>query len=66
VDNLFVIAVFFANFKIPAKNLHQLFFLGTIIFRAILIKFGLLLIHKIHSITILFGLFLLKIAFKML
>jgi tellurite resistance protein TerC len=69
VDNLFVIAVIFTNFKIPTKNQHRLLFLGilgAIIFRATLISFGLLLMDKIHSITIFFGLFLLFTAFKML
>lgn len=69
VDNLFVIAIILASYKIPREHQHKLLFLGimgAIVFRAILIGFGLLLIHKIHGITIVFGLFLLYTAFKML
>lgn len=69
VDNLFVIAIIFESFKIPSQYQHKLLFLGiigAIVFRAILIIIGLVLIHKIHSITIVFGLFLLFTAFKML
>lgn len=69
VDNLFVMAIIFAAYKIPEKYQHRLLFmgiLGAIIFRAILISLGLVLIHKIHSITIFFGIFLLFTAFKML
>ena len=69
VDNLFVIAIIFTSFKIPSKFQHKLLFLGilgAIIFRALLISFGLVLIHKIHGMSIVFGLFLLFTAFKML
>ena len=69
VDNLFVIAVIFVNYKIPQQYQHRLLFLGilgALIFRAVLISFGLLLVDAIHSITIFFGLFLLFTALKML
>lgn len=69
VDNLFVIAIIFAGYKIPQQYQHKLLFLGiigAIVFRAILIGIGLVLIHKIHNISILFGLFLLYTSFKML
>jgi tellurite resistance protein TerC len=69
VDNLFVIAVIFAAFKIPSQYQHRLLFLGilgAIIFRAVLISVGLVLIHKIHGMNIIFGLFLLFTALKML
>lgn len=69
VDNLFVIAIIFTSFKIPNKYQHKLLFLGilgAIIFRAILISIGLALINKFHSMSIIFGLFLLFTAFKML
>lgn len=69
VDNLFVIAIIFTSYKIPRQYQHRLLFLGIIgalVFRAILISVGLILIHKIHNITIFFGLFLLYTAFKML
>ncbi|TKD67301.1 TerC/Alx family metal homeostasis membrane protein [Flavobacterium sp. ASW18X] len=68
VDNLFVIAIIFTGYNIPLKYQHKLLFLGilgAIIFRALLIGFGLLLIHKFHNITIIFGLFLLYTAITM-
>ena len=69
VDNLFVIAIIFTSFKIPKQYQHQLLFLGivgAILFRAILISVGLILLEKIHGMSIIFGLFLLFTAFKML
>jgi len=69
IDNLFVIAVIFAGYKIPSQYQHRLLFLGilgAIVLRAVLIGIGLFLIHKIHHITIVFGVFLLYTAFRML
>lgn len=69
VDNLFVIAIIFASFKIPSQYQHRLLFLGilgAIVFRAILISVGLILINKIQGMSIIFGLFLLFTAVKML
>lgn len=69
VDNLFVIAIIFASFKIPLQYQHKLLFLGilgAIIFRAILIGVGIILINKFHGMNIVFGLFLLFTALKML
>lgn len=69
VDNLFVIAAIFASFKIPLKSQHRLLFLGilgAIVFRAILINLGLVLMDKIHGMSIVFGVFLLFTAIKML
>tara|TARA_R110002096_G_scaffold332841_1_gene526843 strand:+ start:2098 stop:2997 length:900 start_codon:yes stop_codon:yes gene_type:complete len=69
VDNLFVIAMLFTSFKIPLKHQHKVLFygiLGAIIFRAIMIWAGVLLIQKIDWITYVFGAFLLFTAIKML
>lgn len=69
VDNLFVIAIIFKEYKIPFEYQHKLLFLGiigAIVFRAILIGIGLVLIHKIEGISIVFGFFLLYTAFKVL
>lgn len=69
VDNLFVIALIFSSYKIPRVHEHKLLFLGIVgafFFRGLLIGFGLLLIHQVEQITILFGAFLLYTAFKML
>lgn len=69
VDNLFVIAAIFTSFKIPSKNQHNLLFLGilgAIVFRGVLIHLGLTLMNNIHGMSIVFGLFLLFTAIKML
>lgn len=69
VDNLFVIAVIFTSFNIPQHHHHRLLFLGilgAIVFRGIMIAVGILLMQQFHYMTIIFGLFLLYTAFKML
>lgn len=68
-DNIFVIAIIFSSFKIAAKHQHRVLFwgiIGAVIFRAMMIFFGVILIHKIDWITYVFGGFLLFTAFKML
>lgn len=69
VDNIFVIAVIFASFKIPQKYQHRVLFwgiLGAIVFRGLMIYFGVLLINKFSWMTYLFGAFLIFTAAKML
>lgn len=69
VDNVFVIAVIFASFKIPPIYQHRVLFwgiLGAIVFRAIMIFFGVALITRFEWIIYVFGVFLLYTAFKML
>jgi tellurite resistance protein TerC len=69
VDNIFVIAVIFTSFKIPLKYQHRVLFwgiLGAIIFRAIMIFFGVLLINKFSITTYIFGAFLIFTAYRML
>ncbi|MGB3145330.1 MAG: TerC family protein [Maribacter sp.] len=69
VDNVFVIAVIFTSFKIPALYQHRVLFwgiLGAIVFRALMIFFGVALITKFEWIIYIFGIFLLYTAFKML
>lgn len=69
VDNIFVIAVVFASFRIPSKYQHRVLFwgiLGAIIFRGVMIIFGVMLINKFSWMTYLFGIFLLFTAAKML
>ena len=69
VDNIFVIAVIFASFKIPPMYQHRILFwgiLGAIVFRAIMIFFGVALITRFEWIIYVFGVFLLYTAFKML
>ena len=50
VDNLFVIAMIFKSFKIPPKYQHRVLFwgiIGAIVFRALMIFFGIYLMHKL-------------------
>ncbi len=69
VDNVFVIAVIFSSFSIPPLYQHRVLFwgiLGAIVFRALMIVFGVALITKFEWIIYVFGVFLLYTAFKML
>lgn len=69
VDNIFVIAIIFNSFRIPKKYQHRVLFwgiLGAIVFRGIMIYFGVLLINKFAWTTYLFGAFLVYTAAKML
>tara|TARA_R110002051_G_scaffold257435_6_gene316457 strand:+ start:2683 stop:3633 length:951 start_codon:yes stop_codon:yes gene_type:complete len=69
IDNVFVIAVIFSSFKIPPIYQHRVLFwgiLGAIIFRALMIFFGVALITRFDWIIYVFGVFLLYTAFKMI
>lgn len=69
IDNIFVIALIFASFKIPKKYQHRVLFwgiLGAIVFRGLMIYFGVLIINKFTWATYIFGAFLLFTAIKML
>ena len=69
IDNIFIIAVIFASFRIPQKYQHRVLFwgiLGAIVFRGLMIFFGVILINKFSWMTYLFGAFLIFTAFKML
>ena len=69
IDNIFVIAVIFSSFKIPQKFQHRVLFwgiLGAILFRGLMIFFGVMLINKFSWTTYIFGGFLLFTAAKML
>jgi tellurite resistance protein TerC len=69
VDNIFVIAIIFSSFRIPQKYQHRILFwgiMGAIVFRGLMIYFGVLLIHKFSWTTYIFGGFLIFTAVKML
>ncbi|WP_348800326.1 TerC/Alx family metal homeostasis membrane protein [Flavobacterium adhaerens] len=69
VDNIFVIAIVFSSFKIPQKYQHRVLFwgiLGAIVFRGLMIFFGVIIIKKFAWTTYLFGVFLIFTALKML
>lgn len=68
VDNVFVIAVIFKALSIPQKYQHRVLFwgiVGAVVFRALMIFFGIWLINKIDWITYIFGAFLIYTAYKM-
>ncbi len=69
VDNIFVIAIIFGAFRIPQKYQHRVLFwgiMGAIIFRGLMIYFGVLLINKFAWTSYIFGAFLIYTAIKML
>lgn len=69
IDNIFVIALVFASFNIPKKYQHRVLFwgiLGAVVFRGLMIYFGVLIINKFTWATYVFGAFLLFTALKML
>src|SRR5690606_28062249 len=69
VDNIFVIALIFAFFKIPGKYQHRVLFwgiIGALIMRGVFIGVGAVLIAKAHWILYLFGAFLIYTSWKML
>ncbi len=69
IDNVFVIAVIFQAFGIPPIYQHRVLFwgiLGAIVFRALMILFGVTLINQFEWIIYVFGAFLLYTAYKML
>jgi tellurite resistance protein TerC len=69
LDNIFVIALIFAYFKIPLQYQHRILFwgiIGAVVFRGIMILIGASLIRNFHWVTYIFGAILLWSAYKML
>jgi tellurite resistance protein TerC len=69
MDNVFVFAVLFAYFGVPAAYQHRLLFwgvLGAIVFRAIFILAGTALLESFHIVIYLFGALLLYTAWRMI
>lgn len=69
IDNVFVIAVIFSSFAIPPIYQHRVLFwgiLGAIVFRGLMILFGVTLINRFDWIIYVFGAFLIYTAFRML
>ncbi|MCF7560935.1 TerC/Alx family metal homeostasis membrane protein [Sabulilitoribacter multivorans] len=69
VDNIFVIAVIFSSFRIPQQYQHRVLFwgiMGAIVFRAVLIFFGVTIFTEFEWITYVFGVFLILTAIKLL
>lgn len=69
IDNLFVIALIFASFKIPPQHQHKTLFLGilgAIVLRALMIGLGIFMISKLVWMTYVFGGILLFTAYRLL
>jgi tellurite resistance protein TerC len=69
VDNIFVIAMIFNFFSVPAIYQHRVLFwgiLGALLLRGLMIGIGAALISQFHWILYLFGFFLIITAIKML
>lgn len=68
IDNIFVFILVFSYFNVPAQYQHRVLFwgiIGALIFRAIFIALGAILIAKFHAIIYLFGAFLVFTGVKM-
>jgi tellurite resistance protein TerC len=68
VDNIFVFVLVFSYFGIPAIHQHRVLFygvLGALVFRAVFIAIGAMLMQY-HAVVLLFGLFLLLTGVKLL
>jgi len=69
LDNIFVIALIFQYFRVPAQFQHRVLFwgiLGALVMRGIMIAAGTTLIQRFEWIEYVFGAFLLLTAVKML
>lgn len=69
VDNIFVFALLFSYFAVPAKYQHRVLFwgiLGALVMRAVMIIAGTLLIAKFAWIIYVFGGFLILTGVKMI
>ncbi len=68
VDNIFVIALLFTYFAVPAIYQHRVLFwgiLGALVMRGTMIGIGAALIARFHWVLYLFGAFLIVTAIKM-
>ena len=68
VDNIFVFAMLFSYFAVPREYQHRVLFygvLGALVFRAIFISLGALLIEQFSWILYVFGAFLIWTGWKM-
>jgi len=69
LDNIFVIAMLFAYFRIPLENQHRVLFwgvTGALVMRAVFIVTGVALVERFAWTTYIFGAALLATAVKML
>lgn len=69
IDNIFMISVIFAYFKIPREYQHRVLFwgiLGVVLLRGVMITAGAALIHEFGWVLLIFGAFLIYSGVKML
>jgi tellurite resistance protein TerC len=69
MDNVFVIALIFAYFRVPLEYQHRVLFIGFInalIMRGIIIGAGTALVQRFHWVLYFLGAFLIYSGFKML
>jgi len=69
MDNVFIIALIFSYFRIPAQHQHRVLFwgiLGALIMRGLMIGVGVALISLLHWILYLFGAFIVYTGIKMI
>lgn len=68
IDNVFIFLLIFSYFNVPAQFQHRVLFwgiIGALVFRAIFIALGALLIAKFHAVIYIFGAFLVFTGIKM-
>ena len=69
MDNVFVIVLIFAYFRIPSQYQHRVLFwgiLGALVMRGMMIGLGAALISRFHGVLYIFGAFLIYSGFKMM
>ncbi len=69
VDNIFVIAMIFTYFRVPAEHQHRVLFwgvVGALVMRAVVIAGGIALIERFSWLVYVFGALLIFTAVKML
>ncbi len=69
IDNVFVFLLIFTYFKVPAEHQHRVLvwgIIGALIFRALFIGLGAILIAQFHAVIYLFGAFLIITGIKMI
>ncbi|KJV61150.1 integral membrane TerC family protein [Rickettsia amblyommatis str. Ac/Pa] len=67
LDNIFVISIMFQFFKIPGQYQHRVLFfgiIGVIIFRAVMIYGGIILINKFAWLLYIFAVILIATGIK--
>jgi tellurite resistance protein TerC len=69
MDNVFVIALIFEHLRVPAQYQHRVLFwgiLGALVMRGAMIAIGAQLVARFHWILLVFGVFLLYTAVRMM